>query len=262
MKKQLITLGLLLVMVITSIAQTNQVLTLNANSEAELKASMEKIVATMNEDEKEQFVDAFMFTVMGKMFEDASDEEVYKYLDGKTAKELIEDVNKAQAKLTEKRRDQAKVELAELNKKKSEGIKQQEVLKKIEILDYEIVKVEAYGKQFPALNATIVNKTEIPIYEIYITINILNTDKSEIVKSYQVSHRIDEHLNPGKETTFKENFRMFNGSPDEIFDAINIDVKVTEIKDEKWKTLYDYNYFTKRDREKEEKILKEYPEYK
>jgi len=262
MKKQLITLYFLVAIAINSIAQTNQVLTLNANSEAELKASMEKIVATMNEDDKKQFTKAFMFTVMGKMFENASDEEVYKYLDGKTANELIEDVNKAQAKLTEKRRDQAKVELADLNKKKSEGIKQQEVLKKIEILDYEIVKVEAYGKQFPALNATIINKTEIPIYEIYITINILNTDKSKIVKSFQVSHRIDEHLNPGKETAFKENFRMFNGSADEIFNETNIDVKVTEIKDEKWKTLYDYNYFTKRDREKEEKILKEYPEFK
>lgn len=97
MKKQLMTIFFLFALVITSIAQTEEPLKLNGNSGEELEASMKKIVATLDKEEKDEFTDAYVFVVMGKMMKDASEKEILEYLDGKTAKELIDAVKKAQS---------------------------------------------------------------------------------------------------------------------------------------------------------------------
>lgn len=252
MKKQLITFYFLLVSTLLSLAQTEQVKTIDGSSEEAMKTSMQKMTATMTKEDKDEFVDAYMYVVMGKIFkEDVKEDKILEYLDGKTAEELINDVK-------DKKREKAKEEYKELKKKKAEAEKHKEILNQIKISEYELTTVESFGETVPALSATIENNTPVDLYLVYFKITEKNDSQGE---DYKVSLRITDKLKPDQSKTFTEAFQKFEGDAEEFLNnKDNFVVKVIEIKDEQWKTIYDIDYFSERDASKLEKITKEFPE--
>lgn len=184
---------------------------IDGSSKENYKKSFEKIKEKLTEEEKEQLDDAMLAIAFnGSEFDDLSSmdpddflEDLMKKLDGKSAKEIIEE---GQRIICEKEMK----EMNELEGKKKEVEVSAKQLKKIEISDSKFYKrQEMFGVQ-PIINFKAKNGLDVAISKIYCKGTISSPERSVPWFSDEFNYSIPGGLEPGETASWSLAPNMFS----------------------------------------------------
>ena len=152
---------------------------IDASDEETLKKSVEAVQKTLSAKDQKAFEEALqllifaeienqggLFALAGKDPDNLAS-DLYKTLDGKSAKEIIKIGEEKQKKIKIKQLESINDEISELQKRKTEAEGSADVLTKIEISNPKFYWATEYYNEKPIIDFTIKNNTQIAIAKGY-----------------------------------------------------------------------------------------------
>lgn len=236
--------------------------TVDASSEESFKASIQEIKNSLPEDKRKDFEGAVMTVALGEanfgaMMAGLQDENTIlksakEKLDGKTAEEIFaaaekieERREKERAKREAKRRaeqlEQAKKDIAELEKEKARSQEAQSQLAKFEVTNSKFYKQRRrFGRPQPIIELEVVNNTDTAVSRAYFEGTYATPGRSVPWIEEEFNYNISGGLEPGESAQWSLAPNMFSdwGDVEEKDDAV-FTVEVTRLDGPDGEAAYD-----------------------
>lgn len=248
---------------------------IDGSSEEAMKSSIEEIKQSLNEEEKQEFNESMKLVMFhGLDFGDLMQEggandivsDMKSKLDGKTADDINAEAEKIRAEIERKKKEQAKGEIKELYKAKSQAETDKKMLEKFEIKRsrFYIQKSGTYYiTEEPIIELTVYNGTDKAISRAYFTGTLASPNRTIPWLKEDFNYEISGGLEPGEETTWYLAPNMYSewGQVDAPSDAV-LTVEVRQLDGANGEELYSINNFGEEEQKRLEELLKDYPEFK
>lgn len=269
MKKAALLLGVIVIL-LSSCAKK-----IDGSSEEAMKASITEIKNSLNDEKKEEFEKSIMLimfhgldfgTLMqgGEVEEPTSD--IRSKLDGKTADDVIAEAERIRAEIEKKTKEQAKGEVEELYQKMEQAEKDKVMLAKFEVKRSRFYK-QKQGTYFvteePIIELTVMNGTDKAVSRVYFVGTLASPNRSIPWIKDDFNYEISGGLEPGEEVTWHLIPSILSdwGKVDAPKDAV-LTVEVKQLDGPDGEEMYSVNNFGEEEKERLEKLLTSYPEFK
>lgn len=248
---------------------------IDGSSDEAMKASIEEIKTSLNDDDKEKFEEAMQLIVLqeldfGKLMTDDNAEtaisDMKAKLDSKTAEDIISKGETIRAEIERKKKEQAKSEIDELYQKMEQTEKDKKSLSKFEVKRsrfYKQKKGTYYITEEPIIELTVMNGTDEAVSRAYFTGTLASPNRSVPWVKDDFNYEISGGLEPGEEVTWHLAPNMFSdwGDVDAPKDAI-LTVDVTQLNGPSGEEIYSATNFGEDEQQRLEELLTDYPEFK
>jgi hypothetical protein len=269
MKNKFLTLGMAMLL-FASCAKK-----IDGTSDETVKASIEAIKKSLNEEEKKEFEEGLTLLVLhgidfGKIVRGEADKEdvtdFNSKIDGKTASDIIAEGKRIKEEIEKKKKEQAKLEIVELYQKKA-GIEED----RVKLASFEVKRSRFYKRKSgtyyiteePIIELTVRNGTDKAISRAYFTGTLSSPNRTIPWLKDDFNYSISGGLEPGEEATWFLSPNMFSewGTVKAPSDAV-LTVEVKQLDDANGEELYSINAFGDKESERLNELLKKYPEFK
>lgn len=246
---------------------------IDGSSEETLKASVEEIKKSLDDEEKQKFEEAIKLVMFhgldfGSLMKGNADEtisDMQSKLHGKTADEIIAEGEKIQIEIERKKKEQAKIEIKELYEKKEKAKEDKIMLAKFEVKRSRFYKrKQAYYLQVePVIELTILNGTNQAVSKAYFTGTLASPNRSIPWLKDDFNYKISGGLEAGEEATWYLAPNMFSdwGKVKAPKDAV-FTVEVKQLDGADGEEIYSLNNFGDEEQKRLEELLTNYPEFK
>jgi hypothetical protein len=233
----------------------------DSSSDESFKNTVETVKKSLDVEKKKSFDDAIQTIAMseiGNIFEVNADpnriaQRIKDKLNGKTADEIIADSNRIIAEREEKEREQANIEIAEVQKKITEleaqrkkAEQDKEELKKLIVVRSQFYFSKGMFSNDPVIELTVKNNTTYAISRAYFDGVLATPGRSVPWVKDSFSYKISGGLEPGEEATWKLAPNMFgewSKAPEDRNDMV-LTVTVTRIDGADEKAIFDSEFST------------------
>lgn len=248
---------------------------IDGTSEESMKSSIESIKSSLSDDKKKEFENAiqtimlqnlnFSDLIKGEEGADAVIKDVKSKLNGLTADEIIDEGKKIKAEIEVKKKEQAKIEIAELYENKSKAESNKEKLKGFEVIKsqfYKRKKGSYYVTYEPIIELIVKNGTDKAISRAYFEGTLASPNRSVPWLKDEFNYSISGGLEPNEEVTWRLAPNMFSdwGEVKAPKDAI-LTVDVLQLDDAEGNELYSVKIFGEEEKERLDELIKKYPEF-
>jgi hypothetical protein len=246
---------------------------IDGSSEENFQASVKKIKEGLSDEDKAAFEEALQLMAMdGFSFADLLQgekgaekilEDYTEALDGLTASEVIAKGEAIKAEQERKKKEQARLEIEELYRKKQDAKTQKEQLRGFEVTQSKFYKRKDYfGSLEPIIELTVKNGTSSAISRAYFKGTLASPNRSVPWLTDDFNYQISGGLEPGESTTWKLAPNQFSdwGTVDAPKDAI-LTVEVLQIDGPDGEALYSTREFGEEEEERLNTLLESYPEF-
>lgn len=246
-------IGIVLTLVLCSLSCSEP--TVDATSDETAKASMERIRASLSEEEEKKFQEALPVVLfedlesIGDLVSAAQDAESFKAealkkLHGKTAEEVIGEADRILAERREKERQQALQEIKELDEKKQNAEAAKAELAKFEVLKSRFYKrARSFGTAQPLIELQVRNGTEHAISRAYFIGTLATPGRAVPWLKEDFNYPISGGVEPGETAEWSLAPNMFSkwGTVEQRDDMV-LTVEVLKLDGPDGETLYDANF--------------------
>lgn len=248
---------------------------IDGTSEDTMKASIEVIKESLNEDEKKEFEKALqliMFegmnigTLMQMGGAEGFESDFRSKINGKTASEIISKGKLIEEEIEREKRAQAESEINELYQKKAKA-----ELDRIKLANFEVKRSRFYKRKTgtyivseePVIEMTVMNNTEYAISKAYFTGTLSSPNRTVPWLKANFNYEIRGGLEPGEEVTwYLAPNRFSDWGTVEAPSNVILTVEVTKLDGANGEELYSVNVFGDDDAERLNVLLESYPMFK
>lgn len=245
---------------------------IDTSSDETTKESIEKVKASLPEEQREKFGEALLIVAM-KDVEDLGDlvalgsgpsktsADLMKGLNGMSGREVLEEADRILALRKEKERQQALVEIAELEKKKAAAETAKAELAKFEVIKSRFrLQKRQFGRAQPIVELSVKNGTEHAISRAYFKGVLASPGRSVPWLQEDFNYQIRGGLEPGESADWSLAPNMFSswGEVEPRKDMV-LTVETVRLDGPDGETLYDSD-FSETELERLETLRKEYQE--
>lgn len=241
----------------------------DTSSDEKMKASIEKVRASLPEEEKVQFDEALQILAFkdfnfGDIMNPAGpaniEAKMKESINGKTGAEIIDAAEQVKKERAEREKQQALSEIKELKEKQANA----EVAKK-ELAAFKVIRSRFYiqkkefGMDQPIIELDVINNTSYPISRAYFRGTLASPGRAVPWHQDEFNYKIPGGLEPREKAHWSLAPNMFSdwGRIDAPKDAI-FTVEVVRLDGADGKPLY-ANDFSERDAERLSELMKKYP---
>lgn len=248
---------------------------IDGTSEEAMKESIEKVKASLDEKDKQEFEEALQLIMLNGidfsnvLSENGVDETVGGIrikLNGMTASDVINEGERIKVEIELKKKQQAKEEIEELYIEKEKAEQAKLELKKFEVRRSRFYKRKQgtyYITEEPIIELTVFNGTKHAVSRAYFTGILSSPNRSVPWLKDDFNYQIAGGLEPGEEASWRLAPNSFSewGKVDAPKDAILV-VEVKKVDGADDETLFSVDDFDEYDKERLTELLKAYPEFK
>jgi len=248
---------------------------LDSTTDESMQESIKAVSNSLDDNQKKEFEEALQTIMLSNLDvsslmngEDGANEmisDVRQKLNGLTASDVIKEGNRIQTEIELKKKDQAKIEIAELLETQKKAKKNKEKLK-----DFEIVKSRFYKRKKgsyyityePTIELTVKNGTDQAISRAYFEGTLASPNRSVPWLKDEFNYEISGGLEVDEEKNWKLAPNMFSdwGTVEPPKDAI-LTVEVLRLDDANGDELYSVKIFGEKEQERLTELLENYPEF-
>ncbi len=244
---------------------------IDASTNEKMRASIEEVRASIPAEEAEKFdealqVLAFSQIDIGNLFAEGAvgagsvESKMRQALDGKTASEVMAEAERVKAKRAERRRQEALLEIEELEQKRQEQIRARDQLNQFEVLQSRFYKRDdSTFREAPVIELTVVNNTEHAVSKAYFNGIIASPGRSVPWLEESFSYSISGGLEPGEEAGWSLAPNPFSewGRVEASEDAI-FTVTVEQLDGADGEALFDARSFSERQAKRLDELRSQY----
>jgi hypothetical protein len=244
---------------------------IDTSTDENMKTSIAKVRKSLSEEKREEFDDAITTLALSEIsLEDifsesatgigTTEEKMKSVLDGKTGLEVIAAAEKVIQERKRREKEQALLEIQELEERKATAEKDAIELAKFRVLRsrYYKRKREFIGDE-PIVELTVHNETEYPVSRAYFVGTVASPDRSVPWIKDSFNYEIKGGLEPGEKATWHLAPNMFSdwGTVDVPKDAI-LTVEVVQLDGADGESLFSSITFDKEDEERLSELKSKY----
>jgi hypothetical protein len=231
----------------------------DSSSDESLESSLEAVKSSLSDEKKKEFEDAIqalVFSEIGNIFEaaanpDGMQRKIKDKLDGKTADEIIVEGNRVIAERNKKAREQAlneieetKMEIAELEQKRSAAENAKESLKKFNVVRSRFYFQKSGYIEQPVIELTVKNQTPHAVSRAYFQGVLASPERSVPWVQDSFNYKIAGGVEPGEQVTWNLSPNIFgewSKAPKDRKDMV-LTVTVTRIDGADENPIYDSEF--------------------
>lgn len=242
--------------------------TVDASSEESLKDSLSDIRQSLSSEKSKEFDEALRIVMfqdfniknimMGNLNENFALSSAKKYIDGKTADEIILESKNVKEKRLQEKRNKLLEEISELEDKE---IKSKDFENKIIISNEKIYEEKERFSNKRVIEFNLTNNTEYTISRVEIIAKFLSDDREVPWSEITISDYVPGGIlsNESKNIKIDFSFYSYKGMKlDEIPDEAYLKVVIKEIYDEENIKVYPIKGFNEYDKQRLKNLIQEY----